>query len=106
MIFEVRGLPKSKQAQGEGWSKNMDVFKGASIGVIVECEGGYVSIPTYDSAKAYDREGKLVKEWREGADHYANFVAAVRSVRRAGTAARRGIGATSTPPAARATSSA
>jgi len=79
LIFEVRGLPKSKQFQGEGWGKNMDVFKGASIGVIVECEGGYVSIPTYDSAKAYDREGKLVKEWREGADHYANFVAAVRS---------------------------
>lgn len=79
LIFEVRGLPKAKAFQNEGWTKNMDVFKGASIGVIVECEGGYVSIPTYDSAKAYDTNGKLVKEWREGADHYANFIKAVRS---------------------------
>ncbi len=79
LIFEVRGLPKSKEYHAEGWGKNMDVFKGASIGVIVECEGGMVSIPTYDSAKAYDRSGKLVKEWRQSADHYANFIAAMRS---------------------------
>ena len=80
LIFEVRGLPKSREFQDpKVWTKNMDVLKGASIGVIVECEGGYMSIPSYESAVAYDRSGKEIKRWREGADHYANFVAAVRS---------------------------
>jgi hypothetical protein len=32
MIFEVRGLPENKD------SKNMDKFKGAGVGVVVECE--------------------------------------------------------------------
>jgi len=80
LIFEVRGLPKSREFQDpKTWGKNMDVLKGASVGVIVECEGGSMSIPTYDSAIAYDKSGKEIKRWKEGADHYANFVAAVRS---------------------------
>lgn len=80
LIFEVRGLPKSKEFHDpKTWGKNMDVHKGASVGVIVECEGGYLSIPTYDSAVAYDLSGKEVKRWKAGADHYANFIAAVRS---------------------------
>lgn len=80
LIFEVRGLPKSKEFQDpKTWTKNMDVLRGASVGVIVECEGGYMSIPTYDSAIAYDKSGKEIQRWKEGADHYANFIAAVRS---------------------------
>ncbi len=80
LIFEVRGLPRSKEFHDPKlWTKNMDVLQGASVGVIVECEGGSLSIPTYDSAVAYDKSGKEIKRWREGADHYANFVAAVRS---------------------------
>ncbi len=80
LIFEVRGLPKSREFQDpKTWGKNMDVLRGASVGVVVECEGGILSIPTYDGAVAYDRAGQEIKRWREGADHYANFVAAVRS---------------------------
>ncbi|MSU34538.1 MAG: Gfo/Idh/MocA family oxidoreductase [Pedosphaera sp.] len=82
LIFEVRGLPKAKEFQMPAlWNKNMDVLQGASIGVIVECEGGYLSIPSYDSAVAYDRTGHEVKRWKGGADHYANFIGAVRSRR-------------------------
>ena len=40
-------------------------------------------IPSYDSAKAFDRDGKEIKSWKRSADHYANFIAAVRSRRSA-----------------------
>jgi len=79
LIFEVRGLPKSKQYQTDGWGNNMPDYHGAQVGVVVDCEGGKVVIPSYDSAIAYDPSGKEIKRWKEGADHYANFIAAVRS---------------------------
>lgn len=79
LIFEVRGLPKAKSFQGDGWGKNMPDYRGAQIGVVVDCEGGHVVIPSYDSAIAYDKSGKEIKRWKQGADHYANFIAAVRS---------------------------
>ena len=85
LIFEVRGLPRAKEFQDpKVWTKNMDDLKGAQIGVIVECRNGYVVIPSYDSAIAYDKAGKEVKRFKGGADHYANFIAAVRS-RNSGT---------------------
>jgi len=76
LIFEVRGLPENKE------SKNMDKFKGAGVGVIVECEGGYVVVPNYSSAAAYDKEGKLIQEWKGAEDHFANFIEACRSRRK------------------------
>jgi hypothetical protein len=79
LIFEVRGLPKAKEFQDGRWTKNMPDYHGAQIGVVVECEGGRMVIPSYDSAKAYDRSGTEIRSWKEGADHYANFIAAVRS---------------------------
>jgi len=79
LVFEVRGLPKSREFQNDGWGRNMPDYKGAQVGVVVDCEGGYVSIPTYDSAIAFDKNGKEIRRWKKGADHYANFIAAVRS---------------------------
>lgn len=79
LIFEVRGLPKGKQFQGAEWNKNMDSFKGASVGVIIHCEGGHVLIPNYNSATAFDKEGKQVKKFEGSSSHYANFVKAVQS---------------------------
>ncbi|MCA9319844.1 MAG: Gfo/Idh/MocA family oxidoreductase [Planctomycetes bacterium] len=75
--FEVRGLPK---ATGE---KGMDALHGASVGVIVECEGGRVVIPSYTGGVAYDSEGKEIRRFRGGNDrfHYENFVQAVRDGR-------------------------
>jgi predicted dehydrogenase len=78
LIFEVRGLPKDKPGQAE-WGKNMDKFMGAQIGVVVHCEGGYVVVPDYSGAVAYDKEGKEIKRWKGTKDHYQNFVDAVRS---------------------------
>ena len=73
LIFEVRGLPART---GE---KKMDSFKGASVGVVLHCEDGYVTIPNYTSATAYDKDGNKVKEWKGADNHYQNFVNAVRS---------------------------
>ncbi len=83
LIFEVRGLPKSKEFQDNRWAKNMPDYHGAQVGVVIECEGGRMVIPSYDSAKAFDKSGKEIKSWREGADHYANFIGAMRSRRNA-----------------------
>ncbi len=75
LIFEVRGLPSSKD------SKDMDKLKGAGVGVIVECENGYVVVPSYGSAIAYDPSGKVIKEWKGSEDHFKNFINACRSRR-------------------------
>ena len=79
LIFEVRGLPRDKAAQAEDWGGRMDSAFGVRIGVLVNCEGGALRIPSYESATAFDRESVEVKSWREGGDHFANFVDAVRS---------------------------
>lgn len=75
LIFEVRGLPEAKD------SKNMDKFKGAGVGVLVECENGYVVVPNYNSATAYDKNGKVIKEFKGAEDHFKNFINACRSRR-------------------------
>lgn len=88
MIFEVRGLPSAKDAKG------MDEYRGAKIGVVIHCENGSVVMPSYAMSIVYDKDDKEVKrfgatevtkadgtkKWEEkGGDHFANFVAAVRS---------------------------
>jgi predicted dehydrogenase len=79
LIFEVRGLPQDKASQTEGWGKGMDKFMGAQIGVVVHCEGGYVVVPNYNSAIAYDKAGQEIKRFEGTKDHYQNFIDAVRS---------------------------
>jgi predicted dehydrogenase len=76
LIFEVRGLPETTGA------KNMDKLKGASVGCVIECEGGYVVVPNYKSAIAYDKDGQELKRWQGGGDngpHMANFIKSVLS---------------------------
>jgi hypothetical protein len=80
LIFEVRGLPKEQMPEGKKWE--MDQFKGADVGVVVECENGYVTIPSYSSGIVYDKEGKKIKEFKGGADHFQNFLKAVHSRRK------------------------
>lgn len=73
LIFEVRGLP------AKAGSKEMDKYKGAGIGIVIECEGGHVTVPSYSGATAYDKEGKEIKKFSGGENHHANFAKAVRS---------------------------
>ncbi len=75
LIFEVRGLPEKTG------SKNMDKLRGASVGCVIECEGGYVSVPNYSSATAHDKTGAEIKKFSGSTDHFANFIKAVKSRR-------------------------
>lgn len=84
IIFEVRGLPRDKAAQSDGWGKNMDRYKGMTIGVAIECENGYLAISSnYGKVIAYDNNDQPVKEWNGGGNHFANFIQGVRSRNRA-----------------------
>jgi predicted dehydrogenase len=66
LVFEVRGL------------KTGDL-KGARVGVIFQGSTGYVVLTSYESGAAFDLDGKLVKKFNAGGDHFANFLTAVRS---------------------------
>jgi len=79
LIFETRGLPKKDL----DWGTGMDRFRGSQIGVIVQCENGYVLIPNYTQATVFSPDGEKLKEWKAGGDsvkrHFDNFFDAVRS---------------------------
>jgi predicted dehydrogenase len=83
LIFEVRGLPEKPDgganAGADGTADVMDKYRGVSIGNVVDCEGGYVVTASYFTAQAYDREGRLVKEFKGKDGHMANFIDVVRS---------------------------
>jgi predicted dehydrogenase len=73
ILYEVHNLTKSKD------SKEMPTFHGERVGVIVNCEGGSVSL--YRGI-AWDKEGKQIKSFSGGGNHFVNFIEAVRSGRR------------------------
>jgi len=96
MVFEVRGLPRNKASQTEGWK--MDNYKGASVGNVIECEDGYVLVPDYTTAIVYDKAGNQVTKFdgrkKKGATgdiktpsglsadsggHHSNWLGAIRS---------------------------
>jgi predicted dehydrogenase len=79
LIFEVRGLPGKagiETAEDSKKSKKevMDQYRGESVGVVVECEGGYLA-----DTVAHDKEGKVIKKFSGGESHQQNFIDAVRS---------------------------
>jgi len=78
LIFETRGLPRSKAAQ-KAWGSSMDNYRGSRIGVVVQCRDGYVLVPSYSSATAFDHDGHQVAQWNGGGNHFQNFLKAVES---------------------------
>ena len=98
MVFEVRGLPSNTAAQTAGWK--MDNYKGVEIGNVIECENGYVIIPSYTEAIIHDNSGQeivrfdgdksqdsttttRVGQTADSGGHHGNWVAAMRSRKRA-----------------------
>ncbi|MDP3069453.1 MAG: Gfo/Idh/MocA family oxidoreductase [Opitutaceae bacterium] len=105
LIFEVRGLPakagaavaaaegdeaaavaanagaaKAKARKGGGTSSSpMDNYRGVGVGNVVDCEGGSVVTTNYFTATAYDKAGKIVKEFKGSDRHMQNFIDVVRS---------------------------
>jgi len=73
LVYEVRGLPS-----GAG-SAEMDKYHGAGVGIVTDCEGGSMVIPSYNSATILDKDGKQLKSFKGGSSHFANFIDAVRS---------------------------
>jgi predicted dehydrogenase len=97
LIFEVRGLPS--EADG----KAMDQIHGASVGVVAQYENGYIVCVDNDNVLAVGKDGKVARKFGNppipkdvtdpnptpagetkrgdlaGAEHFANFMQAVRS---------------------------
>ena len=99
LIFEVRGLPRSKeQWKADKWGgPDMDQFRGhAGVGVYLQYENGHVVVPDYNSAAAFGKDGKMVKRFgnyaapKDGTDpgkpdnsgqgsHHENWTKAIRT---------------------------
>jgi predicted dehydrogenase len=78
ILYELHNLPKSKACMTpETWSTQPD-FKGAKVGVCVQCEGGY----TLQTA-AYDARGKQLRKFGPAENHFVNFINALRSGKQA-----------------------
>jgi predicted dehydrogenase len=69
ILYEVHNLRKAKG------SDEMPDFRGERVGVVVDCEGGSVSL--YRGI-AWDNEGKEVQRFSGGGNHFVNFIEAVR----------------------------
>ncbi len=75
LIFEVRGLGRKKGM------KAMDVYRKSSVGVVVQCEHGYINVAENGAAVAYDNDGKKLEAF-EGSDngaHRGNWIKALKS---------------------------
>lgn len=78
IICEIRNVQADKK-------KSLGTFRNTNRGIVIVCEGGWFA-GDYTGGAAYDRDGKLIKEFKEGrkageleAAHLANFLEAVRS---------------------------
>jgi predicted dehydrogenase len=74
LIFEVRGLPM------KAGMKAMDHYRSARVGVIVQCENGYVMVAETGNASIFDNDNKRIQAFTRGGNgnHMANFLTAVR----------------------------
>lgn len=77
LLFEVRGLPDNANTE------ELPNHKGVRVGVIVECESGYLAIQA-NQAVAHDGNGVAFRTFGDSREdhrlnHRTNFVEAVRS---------------------------
>jgi len=83
LIFETRGLPRSKEAQEKDWPHMMDRYYGSRIGVVAQCEQGYISYSLDTPPKAFNNDGQVIQEFDKPGDfitaHFNNFITGVRS---------------------------
>ncbi len=66
LIFEVRGL-------------DTDAYKGGRIAAIFHGEKGYMVNGSYSGASVHDNDGKKIKSFGGGGDHFGNFIDAVKA---------------------------
>lgn len=78
IVFETRGLSVDNSADIE-IETMFGGSKGNKIGVIFYGSEGYLVQKEYTHCIAYDLKGQIVKEFKGGANHFENFLQAVRS---------------------------
>ena len=78
MVFETRGLSVDNSADLE-ISTMFESTKGNRIGVIFYGTEGYLVQRSYTHCLVFDLQGKKVKEFKGGGNHFDNFLQAVRS---------------------------
>jgi len=66
LIFEVRGL-------------KTESLRGADVGNVFYGSDGYVVMTGYSTGAAFDLDGKMIKQFDGGGDHFGNFLDAVAS---------------------------
>lgn len=70
ILYEVHNLRKAKG------SNDVPDFRGERTGLVVDCEGGSVSV---FGGVAKDKAGKVVEKFSGGGDHFVNFIEALRA---------------------------
>ncbi|MBN2580415.1 MAG: Gfo/Idh/MocA family oxidoreductase [Pirellulales bacterium] len=73
VYYELHNLRADPHTQA------MTLYRGHSTDTCVQCEGGYVMM---HAGQVFDNDGKEIKRFRGGEDHFENFIRAVRSRRR------------------------
>ncbi len=73
ILYEVHNLRAGKD------TKAMALFRGHGVDTCVQCEGGYVMM---HAGRVFDNEGKEIKKFSGGEDHFGNFIRALRSGKR------------------------
>jgi len=78
IVFETRGLDVTDSADEE-INRLFKRNRGNVIGVIFYGTDGYLVQRSYTNCIAYDRDGKEIKQFGGGGNHYGNFVDACLS---------------------------
>jgi len=78
VLYEVHNMRAARDAQA------MPQFRGAGVDTCVQCEGGCVML---HAGLVMDNEGKKIRQFTGGEDHFDDFIRAVRSGRREDLAA-------------------
>ena len=78
IVFETRGLDVDDSADEE-LNKLFQSNEGNKVGVVFYGSDGYVVQKTYNHCLVFDREMNIVKEFRGGDEHFANFISGCQS---------------------------
>jgi predicted dehydrogenase len=73
IVFETRGLGITESADDE-LNTLFQSKKGNKIGVVFYGEGGFLVQRSYGHCIAYDKDMKVIKEFKGGGNHFGNFV--------------------------------
>jgi len=75
LIFEVRGLPQKTGMRA------MDAYRGTRVGVVVQCETGYVTISEQGTCNIFDNDNKRINQLSKNTlgQHRPNFIKAVNA---------------------------